>query len=72
MRIDQALERSVRALGGVWDTQRAVTALHAAGRHDGDQRQQDKRARYALRKLAANGLLVKIQDRPVQYRAAEQ
>lgn len=67
----RALEKVVHALGGVWDTRRAVTALRDAGLGDGDQRQQEKRARQALRDLAATGLLVKVQDRPVQYRVAE-
>ena len=67
----QFLEQSVRALGGLWDTQRAVTALRDAGHGEGDQRQQEKRARWALRNLAKAGLLAKVQDRPVQYRATE-
>lgn len=67
----QSLEQSVRSLGGLWDTQRAVTALQDAGHGDGDQRQQEKRARWALRKLAGAGLLTKTQDRPVQYHATE-
>jgi hypothetical protein len=66
-----SLEQSVRALGGLWDTQRAVTALRDAGHGEGDQRQQEKRARWALRKLAKAGVLVKVQDRPVQYRVTE-
>lgn len=65
--IPESLGRTVRALGGLWDTQRAVAALHDAG-YDGDQKQQEKRARKAMRDLAKTGLLVKIQDRPVQYR----
>jgi hypothetical protein len=66
-----SLEQSIRALGGLWDTQRAVTALHDAGHGEGDQRQQEKSARWALRQLEKAGLLVKVQDRPVQYRATE-
>lgn len=67
----ESLEQAVRALGGLWDTQRAVTALRDAGHGEGDQRQQEKRARWALRKLADAGLLIKVHDRPVQYRAVE-
>jgi hypothetical protein len=67
----QSLEKSVRALGGLWDTQRAVVALRDAGHGEGDQRQQEKRARWALRKLAKAGVLVKVQARPVQYRVTE-
>jgi hypothetical protein len=67
----ESLGQSVRALGGVWDTHRAVTALRDTGHGEGDQRQQEKRARWILRRLAADGLLVKVQDRPVQYRVTE-
>ncbi|MCM8552307.1 hypothetical protein [Streptomyces sp. STCH 565 A] len=67
----QTLEAAVRALGGLWDTHRAVTALRDAGLGNGDQGDQEKRARGALRDVAKTGLLIKIQDRPVQYRATE-
>jgi hypothetical protein len=67
----ESLEQSVRSLGGLWDTRRAVTALRDAGHGEGDKRQQEKRARWALRKLADAGLLIKVQDRPVQYRVTE-
>ena len=67
----ESLEQSIRALGGLWDTQRAVTALRDAGHGEGDQRQQEKRARWALRKLTKAGLLIKVQDRPAQYRLTE-
>ncbi|MFD8609370.1 hypothetical protein [Streptomyces sp. NPDC059631] len=60
----QALEQSVRTLGGTWDPQRAVTALADAG-----HTAEEKRARQILRDLAASGLLAKTQDRPVRYRA---
>lgn len=70
MTVAESLARKVRALGGLWDTQRAVTALHDAG-YGGDQRRQERRARKAMRDLAKTGLLVKIQDRPVQYRTNE-
>ncbi|MFF7977142.1 hypothetical protein [Streptomyces sp. NPDC007905] len=67
----QSLEQSVRALGGLWDTQRAVTAFRDAGHGEGDQRQQEKRARWALRRLVEAGVLTKVQDRPVRYRTTE-
>lgn len=70
MSIPERLAQTVRALGGLWGTQRAVTALADAG-YGGDQEQQEKRARKAMRDLAKTGLLVKIQDRPVQYRTTE-
>ena len=69
--ISKALEAAVRALGGLWDTHRAVTALRDGGYGTGDQEQQEKRAREALRDLAKGGVLVKVQDRPVQYRRTE-
>ncbi|QNE79434.1 hypothetical protein F0344_25675 [Streptomyces finlayi] len=47
----------MRALGGTWDTRRAVTALRDAGHGDGDQRQQEKRTCRALRDLAATGVI---------------
>jgi hypothetical protein len=71
MGVTGSLGQAVRALGGLWDTQRAVTALRDAGHGQGDEQQQEKRAREALRQLADGGLLVKVQDRPVQYRATE-
>ncbi|MGW0854283.1 hypothetical protein [Streptomyces sp. NPDC002690] len=71
MTIAQILEKTVRALGGTWDTRRAVTALRDAGHGDGDQRQQEKRAREALRRLAAAGVIVKIAQKSATYRLAE-
>jgi hypothetical protein len=67
----RTLEAAVRAFGGLWDTHRAVTTLRDAGLGNGDQEAQEKRARGALRDLARTGLLVKIQDSPVQYRTTE-
>ncbi|MFB7555978.1 hypothetical protein [Streptomyces brevispora] len=63
----QALEQSVRALGGLWDPQRAVTVLA-----DVNHQVDEKRTRQILRDLAEAGLLTKIQDRPVQYRAIDE
>ncbi|MEY2246759.1 hypothetical protein ACN6K9_003299 [Streptomyces sp. SAS_267] len=68
----QVLAQSVRALGGTWDTQRAVTALRDAGIGDGDRIQQEKRARRALRDLAEAGLLVKTDPDSATYRLADQ
>ncbi|MEW1871184.1 hypothetical protein AB0420_24250 [Streptomyces caelestis] len=56
------LERAVRTYGGHWDTERALRALRDAG-HD----PQDKHTRQILRDLASEGLLVKVEDRPVRY-----
>ncbi|MFC8369888.1 hypothetical protein ACFUIT_18225 [Streptomyces sp. NPDC057239] len=60
------LEKAVRAYGGCWDTERGLRALRDAG-HD----PQDKHTRQILRDLASEGLLVKVEDRPVRYRVAE-
>ncbi|MFE4051099.1 hypothetical protein [Streptomyces sp. YIM B13518] len=60
------LERAVRTYGGHWDTERGLRALRDAG-HD----PQDKHTRQILRDLASEGLLVKVEDRPVGYRVAE-
>ncbi|MEV6531384.1 MULTISPECIES: hypothetical protein [Streptomyces] len=58
-----SLEKAIRALRGLWDTQRALTALRDAGHEP-----EEKYTRQILRDLASTGLLVKVQDRPVQYR----
>ncbi|MFF1400269.1 hypothetical protein ACFVZD_41690 [Streptomyces sp. NPDC058287] len=68
----QALEQSIRALGGTWDTSRAVTALRDAGYGEGDRRQHEKRARQILRDLDAAGLIVKTDPDSATYRLAEQ
>ncbi|WP_316742174.1 hypothetical protein [Streptomyces sp. MK7] len=59
------LERAVRRYGGYWDTERGLRTLRDAG-HD----PQDKHTRRILRDLASEGLLVKVEDRPVRYRLA--
>jgi hypothetical protein len=64
----EILEKSVRALGGTWDTQRAVTALRDGGYVAVDQRAAEKEARRILRELAANGLLVKTDPDRAIYR----
>ena len=66
------LAKAIRALGGTWDTRRAVTALRDAGRGGGDRRQQEKRARQALRDVAATGLIVKSDSGSATYRLVEQ
>ncbi|MFD4226744.1 hypothetical protein [Streptomyces sp. NPDC058545] len=71
MTIAQILEKPIRTLGGTWDTRRAVTALRDAGHGDGDQRQQEKRAREALRDLAATGVIVKTDSGSATYRLAD-
>jgi hypothetical protein len=68
----QVLAQSTRALGGTWDTQRAVTALRDAGVGEGDRIQLEKRARKALRDIAATGLLLKTDPDSATYRIAEQ
>ncbi|MFC9459998.1 hypothetical protein ACFWN5_32625 [Streptomyces sp. NPDC058430] len=67
----QALEKSIRAVGGTWDTARALTALNDAGFGDGDRRQQEKRARQALRDVAATGLIVKTDPDSATYRVVD-
>ncbi|MEU0914538.1 hypothetical protein [Streptomyces althioticus] len=58
------LERAVLTYGGLWDTERGLRALRDAG-HD----PQDKHTRQILRDLASEGLLVKVEDWPVRYKA---
>ena len=58
-----SLEKAIRALRGLWNTQRPLTALRDAGHEP-----EEKYTRQILRDLASIGLLVKVQDRPVQYR----
>ncbi|MFD3730290.1 hypothetical protein [Streptomyces sp. NPDC058632] len=60
------LEKAVRAYGGCWDTTRGLRALRDAGHEP-----QEKNTRQILRDLAAGGLLIKTEDRPVRYTAAE-
>ncbi|CAM5364759.1 hypothetical protein STENM36S_08693 [Streptomyces tendae] len=58
------LEKAVRTFGGLWDTERALRALRDTG-HD----PHPKHTRGILRDLAGEGLLVKVEDWPVRYRA---
>ncbi|WP_435597014.1 hypothetical protein [Streptomyces anulatus] len=64
----QALEKSIRALGGTWGTHRSVTVLRNAGLGHGDLRAQEKRARQALRDLKAAGVIVQIDPASASYR----
>ncbi|MCX4615917.1 MULTISPECIES: hypothetical protein [Streptomyces] len=68
----QALEQSIRSLGGTWDAWRAVTALRDAGYGSGDRRQREKRARQVLRDIAGKGLIVKAAPDSATYRVVEQ
>ncbi|MFE0888019.1 hypothetical protein ACFW4Q_03100 [Streptomyces rochei] len=58
------LEKAVRTFGGLWDTERGLRALCDTG-HD----PHPKHTRRILRDLASEGLLVKVEDWPVRYRA---
>ncbi|GAA1377937.1 hypothetical protein GCM10009612_78290 [Streptomyces beijiangensis] len=66
------LAKTIRTLGGTRDTRRAVTALQDAGRGGGDRWQQEKRARQALRDVAATGLIVKTEPSSATYRLMKQ
>lgn len=68
----QVLAQSIRALGGTWDTERAVIALRDAGHGAGDRRQQEKRARQALRDVAVTGLIEKVEPGRAIYRVVSQ
>ncbi|MFE7384862.1 hypothetical protein ACFU9F_31385 [Streptomyces zhihengii] len=61
---EQILQQALDAVGGTWDTGRAVTSTRGAGVQAADQRAREKQARRALRKLHRRGVLVKIRDRP--------
>ncbi|MFI1682937.1 hypothetical protein [Streptomyces sp. NPDC020607] len=67
----QVLEKAIRSLGGTWDTARAAQTLRDAGRGSGDRRQQEKRARQALRDSARSGLIEKTHPSRAIYRAHE-
>ncbi|GGW24368.1 hypothetical protein [Streptomyces xantholiticus] len=60
------LEKAVRTYGGCWDTGRGLRALRDAGHEP-----QEKHTRRILRDLASEGLLVKVEDRPVRYQVAQ-
>ncbi|MFC9466037.1 hypothetical protein [Streptomyces coelicoflavus] len=58
------LEKAVRTFGGLWGTERGLRALRDTG-HD----PHPKHTRRILRDLAGEGLLVKVEDWPVRYKA---
>ncbi|MFB7371847.1 hypothetical protein ACFC0D_18580 [Streptomyces sp. NPDC056222] len=64
------LLRAIRALGGMWDANRALSALRDAGVAAQDRESGEKQARKALRDLARGSHIVKLDDRPVEYRQA--
>ncbi|MFP3987101.1 hypothetical protein U9R90_06270 [Streptomyces sp. E11-3] len=66
----QALAAVIQALGGTWDTQRAVLALRVAGYEPSDERAGEKEARRNLRLLAENGLIVRPDPDQAVYRLA--
>ena len=71
----EILARAVAALGGEWDTTRAVTALRDAGVSTGAaDRADEKQARAALRALADEGVLVRVSSpgNTAVYRRAEE
>ncbi|MEU9207767.1 hypothetical protein AB0D27_07375 [Streptomyces sp. NPDC048415] len=63
----QALAKVVQALGGTWDTQRAVLALRVAGYEPADRQAAEKEARRNLRLLAESGLIVKTDPDTAVY-----
>ncbi|MTE20181.1 hypothetical protein F0L17_13890 [Streptomyces sp. TRM43335] len=66
----ESLTEAIQALGGTWDAERALTALFGAGYRPADVAAGEKRARQVLRDLADAGVVVKISERPVEYRHA--
>ncbi|MFF4545600.1 hypothetical protein [Streptomyces sp. NPDC001435] len=71
-RHEDVVAKAVEALGGTWDTQRAVTTLRDSGHEPADLRAAEKEARRVLRQLASKGLLVKIDPVRAIYRSAVQ
>jgi hypothetical protein len=66
----QALAAVIQALGGTWDTRRAVLALRVAGYEPTDQEAAGKEARKNLRLLAEDGLIVRPDPDQAVYRLA--
>ena len=66
----QALAAVVQALGGAWDTRRAVLALRVAGYEPTNDEAAGKEARSKLRKLADEGLIVRPDPGQAVYRLA--
>jgi hypothetical protein len=66
----QALAAVIQALGGTWDTQRAVLALRVAGHEAKDPEAAEKAARTNLRALADDGVIVRPDPDEAVYRLA--
>ncbi|WP_112490001.1 hypothetical protein [Streptomyces bacillaris] len=66
----QALAAVIQALGGSWDTERAVLALRVAGYWPTDDEAAGKEARRNLRELADDGLIVRPESDQAVYRLA--
>ncbi|MFB7558192.1 hypothetical protein [Streptomyces brevispora] len=65
------LDEAIQALRGTWDAERALTALFGAGYRPADVATGKKGARQVLRDLADAGAIVKVNERPVEYRRAD-
>ncbi|NBM19596.1 hypothetical protein GUY61_29295 [Streptomyces sp. GC420] len=66
----QALAAVIQALGGTWDTERAVLALRVAGYQPANDEAAGKEARHNLRELARDGLIVRPDPGQAVYRPA--
>ncbi|MGW7355565.1 DUF2326 domain-containing protein [Streptomyces sp. NPDC054802] len=66
----QALAAVIQALGGTWDTERAVLALRVAGYRPADDEAAGKEARRNLRELAQDGVIVRPDPGQAVYRPA--
>ncbi|MFE7760504.1 hypothetical protein [Streptomyces sp. NPDC057438] len=64
----QSLAAVIRALGGTWDTRRAVLALRVAGHEPKDREAAEKAARTQLRALAEDGVIVRPDPGEAVYR----
>ncbi|GAA2251944.1 hypothetical protein GCM10010232_45100 [Streptomyces amakusaensis] len=64
----QALAAVIRALGGSWDTGRAVLALRLAGYEPATDEAAGKAARGHLRDLAEDGVIVRPDPDRAVYR----
>ncbi|MEV7862973.1 hypothetical protein AB0O86_30240 [Streptomyces hirsutus] len=67
---EQALAAVIQALGGIWDTQRAVLALRVAGYKPTSDEAAGKEARRCLRDLADDGVIVRPDPGQAVYRLA--
>ncbi|MDO0932674.1 hypothetical protein QQY66_13580 [Streptomyces sp. DG2A-72] len=66
----QALAKVIQALGGTWDTERAVLALRVAGYRPADDNAAGKEALRNLRELAQDGVIVRPDPDQAVYRSA--